>query len=187
MAQIEKIIPFLILWESGVKDENADPETLFEKARAKGIVCDPDDRGGATVAGVTMMTFADFRRRKGLPVPIAADLAAITYAEWLDVLKILFWDRWQADRIDSQRVAHMLVDWVWTSGSYGITIPQRVLGVKADGIVGKKTVAAVNDSNPANLFARLKRERMAYIDRICRSRPANLRFRNGWLRRINAI
>lgn len=187
MAQIEKIIPFLIYWESGVRHASEDLRTLFEKARAKGIVCDPDDRGGATVAGVTMTTFADYRRRKGLPAPFAADLAGISYAEWLDVLKTLFWNRWQADRIDSQRVAHMLVDWVWTSGSYGITIPQRVLGVKADGIVGKKTVAAVNDSNPANLFALLKRERMAYIDRICRSRSANLRFRNGWLRRINAI
>lgn len=187
MAQIEKIIPFLIYWESGVRDASADLRTLFEKARAKGIVCDPADRGGATVAGVTLGTFADYRRRKGLPVPVAADLAAITYAEWLDVLKTLFWDRWQADRIDSQRVAHMLVDWVWTSGSYGITIPQKVLGVNADGIVGIKTLSAVNDRDPAELFSRLRQERIAYIDRICRRRSANLRFRNGWLRRINAI
>lgn len=124
MAQIDKMIPFLILWETGVSDSDADNENLFIKARRKGIVNVPDDSGGATMVGITIATYRDYCRRKGKRKPTVSDLSYLGYAEWLDILKTMFWDRWQADLIDNQSVAEMLVDWVWTSGSYGITIPR---------------------------------------------------------------
>lgn len=187
MAKIDKIIPFLILWESGVSDSSADNQTLFQKAKSKGIVNDPADRGGATLVGVTLATYKDYCRRKGLGFPDAKALTNLSYKEWLDILKTMFWDRWHADAINDQRVAEMLVDWVWTSGSYGITIPQKTLGVMPDGIVGPLTLRAVNSVAPFLLLEKLKKERISYIDRICTSRPSNLRFRSGWLRRLNAL
>lgn len=111
----------------------------------------------------------------------------MTYAQWLDILKTMFWDRWQADKIANQSVAEILVDWVWASGKYGITIPQQVLGVTVDGVVGPKTLAALNKQNPAQFFARIVAERKAYIDRICASRPVNNKYKRGWLNRLNAI
>lgn len=187
MARIDSIIPFLIYWETGVKDSNVDNGTLFLEARKKGIAKTQADRGGTTLAGVTLGTYRDYCRKKGKPAPTEAALRRLTYSDWFDILKTMFWDRWQADGIGDQRVAHMLVDWVWTSGAYGITLPQKLLGVKADGKVGPKTLAAVNGHDPVQLFRQLKAARCAYIDRICASRPANRRFREGWLRRINAI
>lgn len=187
MAKIETIIPFLIYWETGVMDTSAGFRSLFEKARAKGLSSDPYDAGGLTAVGVTLQTFCDYRKRKGMPKPSAKDLLAISFDEWLDLLKICFWNRWQADNIESPVVAHMLVDWVWTSGASGISIPQKVLGVKADGFVGPKTLTAVNNQDPEKLLSMLRQERTAYIDNICSRRPANLRFKKGWLRRINAI
>lgn len=187
MAKIEALIPFLIYFESGVADSSLDAKSLFEKAKGKGIASDPSDAGGATLAGITIGTYRDYCRRKGLKTPGVADLARLQYAEWLEILKTMFWDRWQADRIDSQPVAEMLVDWVWTSGRYGITIPQRLLGVTADGIVGPATLAALAAREPAHLFGQIKAARIDYIESICRNRPANLRFRKGWLRRIAAI
>lgn len=187
MAQLEKMIPFLIFWETGVQSTSSAPETLFKMAKAKGLANDPADKGGSTLVGVTIGTYRDYCRRKGRGVPSVSGLSRLSYAEWLDILKTMFWDRWQADKIIDQRVAHMLVDWIWTSGAYGITIPQRALGVKADGIVGPKTLAAVNSRAPKELFLMLRRERIAHIDSICKSRPANCRFRTGWLRRINSI
>lgn len=187
MAQLDKIIPFLIYWETGVNNYSADIETLFIEARAKGIAKDPADRGGATLVGVTIGTYKDYCRRKGRPVPMESELERLDYPQWLDILKTMFWDRWQADSIRDQRVAHMLVDWVWTSGSYGIVLPQKALGVKADGIVGPKTLAAVNGREPSLLFMQLKSARTAYLDRICAQRPANRRFLNDWRRRLNAI
>ncbi len=187
MANIEKIIPFLIYFETGVKDTSGGIEHLFETAKAKGIVNDPYDRGGATLVGVTIGTYREYCRKSGCKTPTKADLNNLSYTEWIYIFRSMFWNRWKADEIQSQKVAEMLVDWVWTSGNYGITLPQKLLGVRADGIVGPITLAAVNGRNANLLFEQLKTERIAYTERICQARPINMKFRNGWLRRINSL
>lgn len=187
MARVEEMVPFIIEFEAGVKAQGKSNEELWEMARKSGFANDPDDAGGATMVGVTIATYTQYRKANGMPAPSVAQLRGMKYAEWLDILKSMYWDRWKADEIASQGVAEMLVDWVWASGRYGITIPQKVLGVSVDGIVGKKTLEAVNGAEAAVLFAKIKAERVAYIDRICTARPVNRKYRNGWLRRINAI
>ena len=187
MANVEKLVPFIIQFEAGVTPAGLTGEKLFEKARKTGYANDPDDLGGATMVGVTIATYKDYCRKKGYPVPTIDRLRNMTYAQWLDILKTMFWDRWQADKIANQSVAEILVDWVWASGKYGITIPQQVLGVTVDGVVGPKTLAALNKQNPAQFFARIVAERKAYIDRICASRPVNNKYKRGWLNRLNAI
>ena len=87
--------------------------------------------------------------------------------------------------IQNQPLANILVDWVWASGAHGIKIPQRLLGVTVDGIVGPKTIAAVNSRNPRELFDMIKIARFDFIEEICRKRPANNKFKRGWLNRIN--
>ena len=187
MANVEKLVPFIIQFEAGVTPAGLSGEKLFEKARKTGYANDPDDLGGATMVGVTIATYKEYCRKKGYPVPTIDRLRNMTYAQWLDILKTMFWDRWQADKIANQSVAEILVDWVWASGKYGITIPQQVLGVTVDGVVGPKTLAALNKQNPAQFFARIVAERKAYIDRICASRPVNNKYKRGWLNRLNAI
>ncbi|WP_289761708.1 glycosyl hydrolase 108 family protein [Duncaniella muris] len=187
MANVEKIVPFIIQFEAGVNPAGLTGEKLFEKARKTGYANDPDDLGGATMVGVTIATYTEYCRKKVYPVPTIDRLHNMTYAQWLDILKTMFWDRWRADEIANQSVAEILVDWVWASGKYGITIPQQVLGVTVDGVVGPKTLAALNKQNPAQFFARIVAERKAYIDRICTSRPTNNKYKRGWLNRLNAI
>ncbi len=187
MANIEKLVPFIIQFEAGVNPAGLTGEKLFEKACTTGYTNDPDDLGGATMVGVTIATYKEYCSAKGYPRPTVAQLRGMTYAQWLDILKTMFWDRWHADEIANQSIAEILVDWVWASGKYGITIPQRVLGVTVDGVVGPKTLAAVNKQNPAQFFARIVAERKAYINRICTNRPANNKYKRGWLNRLNAI
>lgn len=187
MANVEKIVPFIIQFEAGVSPAGLTGAALFEKARKTGFANDPDDLGGATMIGVTIATYTDYCRRKGYPKPTVERLRNISYAQWLDILKTMFWDRWRADEITNQSIAEILVDWVWSSGKYGVTIPQQVLGVTVDGVVGPKTITAVNAQNPATFFARIVAERKAYIDRICASRPTNNKYKKGWLRRLNAL
>ena len=103
------------------------------------------------------------------------------------VLKPHYWDRWRADEIRSQSVANILVDWVWGSGVNGIKIPQRVLGVTQDGIVGPKTLAAVNAQDPRAFFDRIKVEREAFLRRIVERNPSQNRFIRGWLNRLNDL
>ena len=168
MANSSKLIPFILQWEGG-------------------FVNDPDDLGGATNKGITIGTFAEYKKRKGQKAPTVDDLKNISAAEWHDVFKSLYWDRWKADEIKNQSVANILVDWVWASGSHGIKRPQRLLGVKADGIVGKQTIAALNAMDAATLFKMIKDDRAKFIDEICKARPKNEKYRKGWMNRINAI
>lgn len=168
MANSNKLVPFILSWEGG-------------------FVNDPDDLGGTTNKGITIGAFRTYRQKNGLPRPTTEDLRNISDLEWADVFKSMYWDRWKADQIKSQSVANILVDWVWVSGKYGIEIPQKVLEVTSDGIVGPKTIDAVNKWEPKELFNAIKTERVAFIERIVKSRPANAKFRQGWLNRINAL
>ena len=168
MANSSKLVPFILQWEGG-------------------FVNDPLDVGGATNKGITIGTFTEYKRRKGLKAPTIQDLKNISNEDWHEVFKGLYWDRWKADEIKNQAVANILVDWVWASGSHGIKRPQRLLGVTSDGVVGSKTIAALNAKDPAELFKMIKADRIKFIDEICEKRPANNRFKKGWLNRINAI
>lgn len=186
MAKVEILAPYIKKWEGG-------------------FVNDPTDRGGATNKGVTLSTYTQYCKRKGYPRPTVDRLRRLTDAEWLDILKSLYWDRWQADRIESQGVANILVDWVWGSGAYGITIPQRLLGVRCDGVVGDVTLSALNSRGSA-FFERLYAARVQYLHDITNSsvrryearlgrkatgrellRYTNKRFLKGWLNRLADI
>ena len=157
------------------------------RRRERSFVNDPNDLGGATNKGTPTRTFTEYKKRKGQKAPTVDDLKNISDADWHDVFKSLYWDRWKADEIKNQAVANILVDWVWASGSHGIKRPQRLLGVKADGIVGKQTIAAVNAMDAATLFKMIKDDRAKFIDEICRARPENEKYRKGWMNRINAM
>ena len=116
------------------------------------------------------------------------DLRLITEEDAVSrVMKPHYWDRWKADRIKSQSVANLVVDWVWASGKNGITGVQRILGVSVDGIVGEKTLAAMNGRNARELFSDIKRARISFIEGIIKRDPSQMVFKKGWLSRLNCI
>lgn len=169
MAKLDIIAPYILAWEGG-------------------FVNDPDDHGGATNKGVTLAVWRKQGYDKnGDGVIDVADLKQITAKDATDILRKCYWNRWQADRIKSQSIANILVDWVWGSGQWGITIPQKMLGVTPDGVVGDKTIAALNEQDPIAFFNALKTRRREFLQGICRTRPANYKFLRGWLNRLDGI
>lgn len=56
-----------------------------------------------------------------------------------------------------------------------------------DGIVGVKTIAALNDRNARELFAEIKRARVSFIEGIIKRDPSQIIFKRGWLTRLNNI
>lgn len=188
MADMHHMIPHILRWETGkIKSSSESYEEYFLRCKKTGYGNDPADLGGATMCGVTIATYRAWRKKKGINSTTVADLKAISFNDWYALLKETFWDKWQADKINNQWIAEMVVDWMWGSGRYGITEPQKVLGVIADGIVGKKTLAAINGrANQKTLWSELKTARLKYYERICVQRPLNYKFLRGWKNRVNS-
>ena len=187
MAKIEKLIPHILLWENGIK--TLPGETLrqtYERARAKGVIKKKSDRGGPTLAGVTLTTFNEWRAKTGGRKG-ESELAKLSYDEWLAILKSLFWDRCNADNIMSQSVANMFVDWAWHSGPGVIRNVQDIFSLRQDGIVGPKTLAALNALPAQTVFNRIKAARERYYRKIVQNRPSQQKFLNGWLNRLNDL
>ncbi len=188
MACFVKLIPFIFHFAAGVYgkdgcDLGLPLDEQFRIACKRGWSNDPDDPGGATMVDVTIGAYADFRRSKGLGLPGENDLRQIAFDEWREILKTMYWDTWNADYIESQGLANLLVDWVWASVPKSIKRAQKVIGVKADGIVGDKTLSAVNGKDPEMLFSMIRNARESHY-RSCRGAWKYLR---GWLRRLDAI
>lgn len=166
----------------------ANPKILFKKIQKweGGWSDHKADKGGKTNMGITLTTWKGCGYDKDGDGDIDADdLRLITPDDVFQVFKKNYWDRWQADHIRSQSLADILVDWVWGSGKHGIVRVQRLLGLTADGIVGPKTLASLNEVNARTFFQVVKEDRVRFIDELCEKNPSQEVFRKGWINRIN--
>ena len=168
MSEIKKLAPFVLKWEGG-------------------FVNDPADKVGATNKGVTIAVWQKqgYDKNKDGKIDIK-DLKNLSDEDATAIMKKHYWDKWKADQIKDQRVANTLVDWLWCSGAWGIKIPQKILGLKVDGIVGEKTITAVNNA-PANFLQTLYKERQEFLERIAKTNPTQKRFLKGWLNRLDDL
>jgi len=166
MADITKLSPIILKWEGGFCN-------------------DPKDKGGATNMGVTIATWKaqGYDKDKDKDIDVN-DLKLLTKADFEFMLK-KYWDKWKADNINNQSVANILVDWAWGSGKWGIIIPQRILKVQDDGIVGQQTLSVLNNVNQKGLFDRIFEERQKFLNGIVKNNPSQKRFIKGWLNRLN--
>lgn len=187
MATIDKYIPIVFRWEASVSlKQNETLEQAFNRAKKTGFSNDPKDNGGATMVGVTIGTYRSYCKYKGKKSPTVDQLKNISYKEWRDIIHTMYWSKWKADLIEDQNVANMLVDWVWMSGQgVGIKKVQKLLNLTQDGIVGPKTLKAVNETD--NLLKLVYNARAAHFNQIVRSNPSQKKWLKGWMNRINYI
>ena len=169
-SKIEKLAPIVAKWEGG-------------------FVNDPIDKGGATNMGVTVGAWKQLGYDKnGDGLINNADMKLLSKDDFKFVLR-KYWDKWQADKIKNQSIANILVDWYWGSGKWGIVIPQRdILGVSADGLVGEKTIAKLNemiDKDAEALFENIYAARVKFLDNIVKNNPSQKRFIKGWKNRLS--
>ena len=168
MADIKKLSPIILKWEGG-------------------FVNDPKDHGGETNMGVTIATWKSqgYDIDKDGDVDVQ-DLKLMKVSDFEIILK-RYWDKWKADQIKNQSVANILVDWVWGSGKWGVVIPQRILKVNPDGLVGQQTLAVLNDANQRGLFSVIWDNRRQFLENIVKNDPTQQRFIDGWMNRLKSF
>ena len=105
-----------------------------------------------------------------------------------DFYKKTFWDRMWLDKVDSQHKANeMFVFGVNAGVSRAVTLAQIVSGAVADGLVGPKTIEAINKCDDKMFDARFDEEEIKYYEAIVRNNLSKDIFLNGWKNRALAV
>jgi len=105
-----------------------------------------------------------------------------------DYYKRVFWDRIHLDEIQNSSLQELIFDFYVNSEKSGIKVIQSVLrnqfnqNIIIDGIIGAKTIAAINRCKASELFDAIKEARIYFYKQIAQ-RGDNAKFLRGWLHR----
>jgi len=150
---------------------------------------DPTDKGGCTHFGIILDDLKQFHVDKNKDgIYTCEDVKALTKDDAKLMYKKMYWDYFQADKIDNQSLAEYIVDSAINQGKGLIArYVQEILGLATDGLVGKVTLSSINEHNPKDLYDKLKQKRIDRYNRIVESNPSQSKFIKGWMNRVNAI
>lgn len=147
-----------------------------------GYVDDPQDSGGATNWGISTR----WLKENGMG---SVDVKSLTREEASELYKLHFWSY---TGVENQAVANKLLDMAVNLGIQTAHILlQNALnrlgkGLIVDGILGPKTLKAVNSVAAADLLRELRAEQALRYVRIVLANPTQAKFINGWIRRAVA-
>jgi lysozyme family protein len=150
---------------------------------------DPTDTGGCTKYGIILQTLKDYNfdvNKDG--VYTCEDVKALTLEDAKLIYKKMYWDYFKADSIKNQSLAEYIVDGAINQGKGTIAkYVQTIIGVTADGLVGNKTLEAINSHDSKDLFHKLKEKRTERYHNIVAKNPSQSKFIKGWINRVNCI
>jgi hypothetical protein len=133
---------------------------------------DPRDKGGPTRFGISSAANPD------------VDLDALTREGAIKLLHDRYWDKFRCDQLPWP-ISLLLFDAVVQHGGDGAKGLQHVLGVGADGVVGWRTVAAVERMRVAGLLRELAASFLAFrVEHIYMGAAGWPTYSTGWLRRL---
>lgn len=144
-----------------------------------GWVDHPSDPGGETNMGVTKKIWEEW---VGHPVP-AGSLQNLTVADVVPLYKAKYWDKVRGDDLP-EGVDYAMFDFAINSGpTRAIKTLQRAVGVTPDGVIGPKTLAAVNAMPPRDLVDEICDKRLAFLQGL----PTWPIFGRGWSNRVARV
>lgn len=163
------------------------PSIISSEGAAFEVV--PGDSGGCTKYGIIADDLHEFNVDIDKDGKIdCADVKSLTQTDAFSILKKLYWDFFKADTIINQSVAEYIVDGAFNQGRVLIAkYVQQILGVTVDGQFGPKTIQTLNAADQQKIFSALKDKRIARYNAIVESKPNQLKFLKGWIRRANSI
>ena len=129
-----------------------------------------------------------YERIIGYP-PSEYDMRNITKQEAQNIFYRYYWLPMRADKIRSQAIAETFIDHGINAGKRtSVKMMQRLLNneyytnLEVDGIVGPKTLKAINAAPEKDLFDKFNEARIRYYESL--GRPV---FLAGWIARVNRI
>lgn len=161
----------------------------FIKRAEGGYVNDPLDIGGETNKGVTYKTWISvFGNNAHEKFMIMND------EDWGVIFKKNYWNQMLGDQIHSQRIADIIVDWVWGSGKhYSEADVQDILihafdqHISEDGNFGPATINSINSVDEQKLWDEIIAKRLWFFNQCVISHPTNKKFLAGWKNRLNHL
>ena len=145
-----------------------------------GYVHDPVDPGGETKYGISKRSYPQ------------VDIRTLTVEDAKHIYHRDFWQPLQLDLLRGDVAAEIFDTAINMGKSKAVTIAQRsacYLGhsCAGDGIIGPKTLAALNAANPSDLLRCLNALQLCRYVELVESNPAFAKFAVGWLKRIQVV
>jgi len=135
----------------------------------------PDDPGGETMWGVTKAVARE-NGYEGLMKDLPVDTAKVIY-------KAKYWDAVRVEELPPV-LRYAVFDAAVNSGpGTSIRWLQEAVGATPDGVLGPKTLAAINELNPDGVLRRMLGKRLNAMTNM-RGWPS---FSAGWARRIASL
>lgn len=135
----------------------------------------PKDPGGATMKGVTIGVFSSYLGRQATK----DELRNISDEQLADIYLNRYWLKVRGDDLPVG-VDLSVFDFAVNAGPRrSARTLQNCVWVNDDGVIGPKTLKAVNDSNSKNLIVRFSEHRSDFYKSLRTFKV----FGNGWLRR----
>lgn len=140
-----------------------------------GYVNDADDPGGETKYGIS---------KNNNP---SVDVTNLDWDSAQDVYYNKYWLSGSCDKLPGC-VGALQFDGCVNNGVSGASKTlQRAINVTADGSIGAQTIAAVNAGDPIAICNAICDLRAQYYKNIVTNNPAEVKYLNGWLRRVEEM
>ena len=160
------------------------PEALAHTLRFEGGWANhPSDPGGATMKDVTHRTYADYLGR----TVTHDELRGIPDAHLADIYRKRYWNACRCDELPDGLDLAVFDTAVNTGPAQAARLLQRIVGVPADGGIGPKTIAAVNDYVAAHGLHQLIEAYTEARQNFYRMLPTYVHFGEGWRKRANEV
>lgn len=99
-------------------------------------------------------------------------------------IKAEYWDIMQLDKLESQMIAdNLFIFGFHSSPKISTEKAQKILNIKADGILGQITLKALNSANEDDFKRDFDKEEVSYYSKIVEKKPQLKKYENGWYNR----
>ncbi len=154
------------------------------------------DKGGPTKFGVTLKTYQEWSRVKGVKntdkdgnnIINENDIRLLTINDVKTIYRTKYWDFWKSDSIAKFMVKSSLVDFLVNSGvgkNYlHVKSIQKSINAVPDGIVGWNTIKLINKRHEDSMLVLIYSYRLSFIDKIIKADPTQKIYEKGWKNRI---